>query len=126
MQRNWYQIGLLIVAIVIFFWDLFYGILLGSSSSLIRSVGHLALIILLIIKHSEIKFSITLWAWVMLIILPAVYPGISGMFLLSGYTEGIDQNKLFKDLVWILIGIIILVLNRRYKFSTKPESHGDQ
>ena len=124
MQRNWYHIGLIIVAIVIFLWDLFYGILLGSSSSLMRSVGHLALIILLIMKHSETRFSITLWAWVMLIILPAVYPVISGLFLVSGYLEGIDINKLFKDLVWMFIGIVILVLNRRNKFSLKPESHG--
>lgn len=112
-----YYNGLLALTIFLFLSDLIYGLLLGSSTSLIRSTGHLAFLIVLIRKHSEIKFAISLWSWVMLIILPAIYPVIALLFIVSGNIAGVEMNKLTKDLIWIIIGSGILLLNHRNKFS---------
>ena len=119
MERNWYFISLIVLVGILLAVDITYGILLGSFSSLLRATGHLALLIVLIVKHAEVKFSIALWAWVMLIILPAVYPIIAGLFLISGFMEGIEMNKLVREIVWIILGIFILLLNRNNKFSLR-------
>ena len=95
--------------------DAVYGLVLGSVNSLIRCAGHVALIILLMIEHRDIKFVINLWAVVLLILLPMIYPGIAFMYLISDNSAAIDLNKLLVKFAWILLGLGIVLFNNSKK-----------
>ncbi len=110
-----YRTFLKILVSILLVIDILYGLVLGSSTSLIRSVGHIAIIILLMINHRDIRFVVNLWALVLLILIPLIYPGIAAMYFLSDNVTAIDTRKLMIKLGWVLLGLGILVINNSKK-----------